>query len=150
MIAVIQRAASASVVADGIPAGKCGKGLFVLCGVVDGDSEKDADILAAKVAKLRIFTDANDKMNLSVTDIGGSALVVSNFTLGADVSHGNRPSFTGAAAPAIAEPLYERFCEQLTAAGVPVEKGVFGADMQIELHADGPVTILMDSKIWKK
>ena len=150
MIAVIQRAASASVVADGIPAGKCGKGLFILCGVVDGDSEKDADILAAKVAKLRIFTDANDKMNLSVTDIGGSALVVSNFTLGADVSHGNRPSFTGAAAPAVAEPLYERFCQQLQAAGVPVEKGVFGADMQIELHADGPVTILMDSKIWKK
>lgn len=150
MIAVIQRAASASVVADGVQAGKCGKGLFVLCGVVDGDSEKDADILAAKVAKLRIFTDANDKMNLSVTDIGGSALVVSNFTLGADVSHGNRPSFTGAAAPAIAEPLYERFCEQLQTAGVPVEKGVFGADMQIDLVADGPVTILMDSKIWKK
>ena len=150
MIAVIQRAASASVVADGVPAGKCGKGLFVLCGVVDGDGVEDADILAAKVAKLRIFTDANDKMNLSVTDIGGSALVVSNFTLGADVSHGNRPSFTGAAAPAIAEPLYERFCEQLQAAGVPVEKGVFGADMQIDLVADGPVTILMDSKIWKK
>lgn len=150
MIAVIQRAASASVVADGVPAGKCGKGLFVLCGVVDGDGVEDADILAAKVAKLRIFTDANDKMNLSVTDIGGSALVVSNFTLGADVSHGNRPSFTGAAAPAIAEPLYERFCEQLAAAGVPVERGVFGADMQIDLHADGPVTILMDSKIWKK
>ena len=150
MIAVIQRAASASVVADGIPAGKCGKGLFILCGVVDGDGVEDADILAAKVAKLRIFTDANDKMNLSVTDIGGSALVVSNFTLGADVSHGNRPSFTGAAAPAIAEPLYERFCEQLQAAGVPVEKGVFGADMQIDLVADGPVTILMDSKIWKK
>ncbi|MBQ9134068.1 MAG: D-tyrosyl-tRNA(Tyr) deacylase [Clostridia bacterium] len=150
MIAVIQRAASASVVADGVPAGKCGKGLFVLCGVVDGDGVEDADILAAKVAKLRIFTDANDKMNLSVTDIGGSALVVSNFTLGADVSHGNRPSFTGAAAPAIAEPLYERFCEQLAAAGVPVERGVFGADMQIALAADGPVTILMDSKIWKK
>lgn len=150
MIAVIQRAASASVVADGVPAGKCGKGLFVLCGVVDGDGVEDADILAAKVAKLRIFTDANDKMNLSVTDIGGSALVVSNFTLGADVSHGNRPSFTGAAAPAIAEPLYERFCEQLAAAGVLVERGVFGADMQIDLHADGPVTILMDSKIWKK
>ena len=150
MIAVIQRAASASVVADGVPAGKCGKGLFILCGVVDGDGEKDADILAENGAKLRIFTDANDKMNLSVTDIGGSALVVSNFTLGADVSHGNRPSFTGAAAPAIAEPLYERFCEQLQAAGVPVEKGVFGADMQIDLVADGPVTILMDSKIWKK
>ncbi len=150
MIAVIQRVAAASVAADGIPAGKCGRGLFVLCGVVDGDTEGDADILAAKVAKLRIFTDANDKMNLSVTDIGGDALVVSNFTLGADVSHGNRPSFTPAAPPTIAEPLYVRFCRQLAAAGVPVETGVFGADMQIDLHADGPVTILMDSKIWKK
>ena len=150
MIAVIQRAKHASVIADGVPAGKCGEGLFVLCGVVDGDTEQDADILAAKVAKLRIFTDANDKMNLSVTDIGGSVLVVSNFTLGADVSHGNRPSFTGAAAPAVAEPLYERFCEEIAAAGIPVGRGVFGADMQIDLAADGPVTILMDSKIWKK
>lgn len=150
MIAVIQRAASASVIADGLPAGKCGKGLFVLLGVVDGDGEKDAEILAAKVSKLRIFTDENDKMNLSVKDIGGSALVVSNFTLGADVSHGNRPSFTPAAAPDTAEPLYEYFCDKLAGEGVPVEKGVFGADMQIELHADGPVTILMDSKIWNK
>ncbi len=150
MIAVIQRVKHASVIADGVPAGKCAKGLFVLCGVVDGDTEKDAEILAAKVAKLRIFTDANDKMNLSVTDICGSVLVVSNFTLGADVSHGNRPSFTGAAAPAVAEPLYERFCEEIAAAGIPVGRGVFGADMQIDLAADGPVTILMDSKIWKK
>lgn len=149
MIAVIQRAAKASVIADGEQAGKCDKGLFVLLGVVDGDSEKDAEILAAKVAKLRIFTDENDKMNLSVKDIGGSVLVVSNFTLGADVSHGNRPSFTPAAHPSVAEPLYEYFCEKLSAE-VPVERGVFGADMQITLHADGPVTILMDSKIWNK
>ena len=150
MIAVIQRAASASVVADGTPAGKCEKGLFVLLGVLDGDSEKDAEVLAAKVAKLRIFTDEYDIMNLSVKDISGSALVVSNFTLGADVSHGNRPSFTPAAHPSVAEPLYEYFVKCLVNEGVPTECGVFGADMQIELHADGPVTILMDSKIWNK
>lgn len=150
MIAVIQRAASAAVVADGVPAGKCGKGLFVLLGVACGDSERDAEILAAKISKLRIFTDENDKMNLSVKDISGSVLVVSNFTLGADVSHGNRPSFTPAAAPDVANPLYEYFCTQLSAEGVPVEKGVFGAHMEISLEADGPVTILMDSKIWNR
>ncbi len=150
MIAVVQRAASASVIADGVQAGKCGKGLFVLLGVVQDDDEKDAEILAAKVSKLRIFTDENDKMNLSVKDISGSVLVVSNFTLGADIAKGNRPSFTPAAAPDVANPLYEFFCKKLTEEGVPVEKGVFGADMQISLKADGPVTILMDSKIWKK
>ncbi len=150
MIAVIQRAKSASVIADGAPAGKCEKGLFVLLGVLDGDSEKDAEILAAKVSKLRIFTDENDKMNLSVKDISGSALVVSNFTLGADVSHGNRPSFTPAAHPTVAEPLYGYFVKCLENEGVPAECGVFGADMQITFTADGPVTILMDSKIWNK
>lgn len=150
MIAVVQRAASASVIADGIPAGKCGKGLFVLLGVIDGDGEKDAEILASKIAKLRIFTDENDKMNLSVKDISGSVLVVSNFTLGADIAKGNRPSFTPAAHPSVANPLYEYFCDKLSLEGVPVEKGVFGADMKISLEADGPVTILMDSNIWKK
>lgn len=150
MIAVIQRAASASVIADGVQAGKCGKGLFILLGVLDGDSEKDAEILAAKISKLRIFTDENDKMNLSVKDISGNALVVSNFTLGADVSHGNRPSFTPAAHPTVAEPLYEYFVKCLEKEEVPTECGVFGADMQISLEADGPVTILMDSKSWVK
>ncbi|MBQ6613928.1 MAG: D-tyrosyl-tRNA(Tyr) deacylase [Clostridia bacterium] len=150
MIAVVQRAASASVIADGIPAGKCGQGLFVLLGVIDGDGEKDAEILASKIAKLRIFTDENDKMNLSVKDISGSVLVVSNFTLGADIAKGNRPSFTPAAHPSVANPLYEYFCDKLSLEGVPVEKGVFGADMKISLEADGPVTILMDSNIWKK
>ena len=150
MIAVVQRAKNASVIADGEQAGKCENGLFVLLGVLDGDSEKDAEILAAKVAKLRIFTDENDKMNLSVTDISGSALVVSNFTLGADIHKGNRPSFTPAAAPDVANPLYEYFCEKLFSEGVPTEKGVFGADMKITFTADGPVTILMDSKIWVK
>lgn len=150
MIAVVQRAASASVIADGAPAGKCEQGLFVLLGVLPEDSERDADILAAKIAKLRIFTDANDKMNLSVQDVDGSVLVVSNFTLGADIAKGNRPSFTGAAHPSVAEPLYEYFCEKLAAEGVPVERGVFGAHMEITLLADGPVTILMDSNIWKR
>ncbi len=150
MTAVIQRAAAASVIADGVQAGSCGKGLFVLLGVVDGDTERDAEVLAAKIAKLRIFTDENDKMNLSVKDIGGSVLVVSNFTLGADVSHGNRPSFTAAARPETAEPLYEHFASCVEKEGIHTERGVFGADMQISLSADGPVTIIMDSKIWVK
>ena len=150
MTVVVQRAKNASCIADGVQAGKCESGLFLLCGVVEGDTRADVEILAKKVAKLRIFTDENDKMNLSVLDVKGSALVISNFTLGADVSHGNRPSFTGAAAPAVAEPLYETFCELLAAEGVPVERGVFGADMQIGLTLDGPITILMDSRIWIK
>lgn len=146
---VIQRVKHASVTADGSPAGQCGHGLLLLVGVLPTDTERDAEILAAKIAKMRIFTDAQDKMNLSVLDIGGSVLAVSNFTLAADISHGNRPSFTGAAAPAVAEPLYRHFCDALRAAGVPVETGVFGADMQIETICDGPVTILADSAMWK-
>ena len=146
---VIQRVLRASVTADGVPAGKCGHGLLLLVGVVPTDTARDAEILAAKIAKMRIFTDENDKMNLSVLDIGGSVLAVSNFTLAADISHGNRPSFTGAAKPDLANPLYEHFCEALRAAGVPVETGVFGADMQIDTVCDGPVTIVADSELWK-
>ncbi len=149
MKVVIQRVMRASVTADGVPAGKCGHGLLLLVGVVPADTAHDAEILAAKIAKMRIFTDENDKMNLSVLDIGGSALAVSNFTLAADISHGNRPSFIGAAKPELATPLYEHFCEALRAAGVPVETGVFGADMQIDTVCDGPVTILADSDLWK-
>lgn len=149
MKVVIQRVLRASVTADGVPAGKCGHGLLLLVGVVPADTAHDAELLAAKIAKMRIFTDENDKMNLSVLDIGGSALAVSNFTLAADISHGNRPSFTGAAKPDFAIPLYEHFCEALRAAGVPVETGVFGADMQIDTVCDGPVTILADSDLWK-
>lgn len=149
MKVVIQRVLRASVTADGVPAGKCGHGLLLLVGVVPADTAHDAELLAAKIAKMRIFTDENDKMNLSVLDIGGSALAVSNFTLAADISHGNRPSFTGAAKPELAIPLYEHFCEALRAAGVPVETGVFGADMQIDTVCDGPVTILADSDLWK-
>lgn len=146
---VIQRVQRASVTADGVPAGKCGHGLLLLVGVVPTDTARDAEILAAKIAKMRIFTDENDKMNLSVLDIGGSVLAVSNFTLAADISYGNRPSFTGAAKPDLANPLYEHFCEALRAAGVPVETGVFGADMQIDTVCDGPVTIVADSELWK-
>ena len=149
MKVVIQRVMRASVTADGVPSGKCGHGLLLLVGVVPADTAHDAEILAAKIAKMRIFTDENDKMNLSVLDIGGSALAVSNFTLAADISHGNRPSFIGAAKPELATPLYEHFCEALRAAGVPVETGVFGADMQIDTVCDGPVTILADSDLWK-
>ena len=148
MIAVIQRAASASVIADGVQAGRCEKGLFVLLGVVDGDGEKDAEILAAKVSKLRIFTDENDKMNLSLLDVDGEALVVSNFTLLANYKHGNRPDYMSAAAPALAERLYEEFCRLLSLQlGKPVGTGIFGAEMKVDIAGDGPITIVMDSKV---
>lgn len=151
MIAVIQRAASASVIADGVQAGKCDKGLFVLLGVVDGDGEKDAEILASKVAKLRIFTDENDKMNLSVKDIGGGILVISNFTLCADMRKGTRPSFDPAMPPLEANRLYEYFCDRLKEQEIKrIEKGVFGADMKVSLLNDGPVTLTLDSVLWRK
>ena len=150
MIAVLQRVFSASVVSDGVPTGDCGKGLFILLGVLNGDTAEDARLLAEKIAKLRIFSDADDKMNLSVTDIGGEALVVSNFTLGADYSHGNRPSYFDSAAPDVAEPLYEEFVRLLREKISHVATGVFGADMQITSQTDGPVTIVMDSERLRK
>lgn len=146
---VIQRVLHAAVTADGVPAGKCGHGLLLLVGVVQGDTDADAEILAAKIAKMRIFTDDAGKMNRSLLDVGGSVLAVSNFTLAADISHGNRPSFTDAEKPDTADRLYEYFCARLRAEGVPVETGVFGADMRIDMAADGPITILADSEIWK-
>ena len=149
MKVVIQRVLRASVTADGAPAGKCGRGLLLLVGVVRGDADADAEILAAKIAKMRIFTDEAGKMNRSLLDNGGSVLAVSNFTLAADISHGNRPSFTDAEKPDDADRLYEYFCTQLRAEGVPVETGVFGAEMRIDMTADGPVTILADSEFWK-
>lgn len=145
MIAVLQRVSSASVTADGAPAGKCGAGLLILLGVLKGDTEGDALLLADKIAKLRIFSDQNGKMNLSVNDIEGGALVVSNFTLGASYSHGNRPDYFDSAAPSEAIPLYETFLSLLGERIARVESGVFGADMQIDMVADGPVTIVMDS-----
>ncbi len=150
MIAVLQRVLSASVIADGESAGSIGEGLFILLGVLDGDTEEDARLLAEKIAKLRIFTDQNDKMNLSVTDIGGGALVVSNFTLAANYAKGNRPDYLRAAAPGVAEPLYRRFSELLREKLGRVENGVFGADMEITMTASGPVTIVMDSAVLHK
>ncbi len=146
MIAVLQRVSSASVVADGVPSGKCEKGYLILLGVLKDDSAADALLLAEKISKLRVFSDENGKMNLSVCDVSGGALVVSNFTLGANYSHGNRPDFFESAPPALAEPLYEEFSSLLRERIGRVETGVFGADMQISMEADGPVTIVMDSK----
>lgn len=151
MKAVIQRVRSANVVVDGITVGEIGKGFLILLGVVEGDTEKEAEILAAKTAKLRIFEDENEKMNLSLTDVDGEALVVSQFTLCADCKKGNRPSFTPSAAPDIANALYKKFTALLYENGIErVENGVFGADMQVSLVNDGPVTIILDTDIWRK
>jgi len=147
MIAVLQRVSHASVRVDGQIVGKCEKGLAILLGVSGEDTEKDAEVLSAKIAKLRIFNDENDKMNLSLLDIGGEALVVSNFSLLANYKHGNRPDYLAAAAPAVAEKLYEDFCKLLSAQlGKHVDTGVFGAEMKVDIFGDGPITIVMDSK----
>lgn len=150
MIAVLQRVKNAVVVADGVLSGQIGDGLMVLLGVLSGDTEDDARLLADKIAKLRIFTDENDKMNLSVNDIGGGALVVSNFTLAANYAKGNRPDYLNAAHPSVAEPLYNRFTALLAERISCVQTGRFGADMQISMTADGPVTIVMDSLVLRK
>lgn len=146
MIAVIQRVAHASVKVEGELVGQCGKGLCILLGVAKGDSRTDADVLVQKIAKLRIFEDENEKMNLSVLDVGGSMLVVSNFTLLAAYKKGNRPDYMNAAAPTEANALYEYFVSECAHA-VPTEKGIFGADMKLDILNDGPVTIVMDSKV---
>lgn len=150
MIAVLQRVKDAAVTADGVLSGVIEEGLMILLGVLSGDTEEDARLLADKIAKLRIFTDENDKMNLSVNDIGGGALVISNFTLAANYVKGNRPDYLNAAHPTVAEPLYIRFTELLGERISCVETGRFGADMQISMTADGPVTIVMDSAVLKK
>jgi D-aminoacyl-tRNA deacylase len=130
---------------DGCAVGEIGAGLCVLLGVARGDTAEAAGRLAAKLARLRIFADEEGRFDRSLLDLGGSALVVSQFTLLADTSKGNRPSFTDAAPPDVAEPLYERFCHELRTLGVPVEQGVFGARMDVELVNDGPVTIVLDA-----
>lgn len=151
MKAVIQRVSRASVTVDGEITGEIGKGFLLLLGVVDGDTEAEMKLLAKKVAEIRIFTDENDKMNLSLDKVDGEVLVVSQFTLCADISHGRRPSFIGSAPPELANKLYEDFCEELRALGVKkVATGIFGAEMKVELLNDGPVTIIMDTDIWKK
>lgn len=147
MRAVLQRVSSASVAIDNKLYSSIERGFLILLGVEAGDNERDAEKLANKISSLRIFTDENDKMNLSLSDIDGSVLVVSNFTLCADCSHGRRPSFIAAARPETADPLYERFCEILECSGVKyVAKGVFGADMAVSIVNDGPVTLIIDSK----
>lgn len=147
MKAVIQRVKHSNVKIDGNIVGKCEQGFMILLGVWQGDTKEDANKLVKKIPNLRIFEDENGKMNLSCLDIDGEMLVVSQFTLCADCSHGRRPSFTNSAPPEQANELYEYFVEQLKRAGVKsVETGEFGADMQVELVNDGPVTIILDSK----
>ncbi|MBD8978679.1 MAG: D-tyrosyl-tRNA(Tyr) deacylase [Clostridiales bacterium] len=147
MKAVIQRVANATVEVGGETVGKCGKGFMILLGVMQGDTKADADKLVKKIVNLRIFEDENEKMNLSALDIGAQMLVVSQFTLCADCSHGRRPSFTPAAPPKEANGLYEYFTSRLKEAGISrVENGVFGADMQVSLVNDGPVTIILNSE----
>jgi D-aminoacyl-tRNA deacylase len=144
MRAVCQRVSEARARVSGRVVGEVGPGLCVLLGVAEGDGEADAARFAGKVARLRVFPDERGKFDLSLLDVGGGTLVVSQFTLVADTAKGNRPSFAGAARPETAEPLYERFCDELAALGVPVARGIFGAAMAIELVNDGPVTIVLD------
>ena len=143
MRAVCQRVSEAGVTVDGRIVGEIGPGLCILLGVARGDGEDDADRLAAKIARLRIFPDEEGRFDRSLLDVAGAALVVSQFTLLADTAKGNRPSFSAAAPPEEAEPLYERFCEALRSLGIRVEKGVFGARMRVALVNDGPVTIVL-------
>jgi D-tyrosyl-tRNA(Tyr) deacylase len=144
MRALIQRVSKASVMVENKVVSQIGKGLVVLLGVGHGDTEEQVTFLAEKVANLRIFEDAQGKMNLSVLDVQGGAIVVSQFTLYADARKGRRPSFTDAALPGVAEPLVDRFVELLRGRGVPTQSGQFGAHMLVEIHNDGPVTIWLE------
>ncbi|MBQ4129529.1 MAG: D-tyrosyl-tRNA(Tyr) deacylase [Ruminococcus sp.] len=147
MKAVLQRVTYAQVVVENELVSKIEKGFLILLGVENGDSKKDADVLSKKISGLRVFEDENGKMNLSLGDIDGSVLVISQFTLLADCRKGRRPSFINAGAPDMANELYEYFCKRIKDDGVQdVKKGIFGADMKVSLLNDGPVTILLDSK----
>lgn len=147
---VIQRVTEASCKVDGKIVGKINKGFMVLLGVTHTDTTEDADYLAKKLLNLRVFNDENDKMNLALKDVNGELLIISQFTLYADCSHGNRPSFIDAARPEPANELYEYFCAKCAQSGFKVEKGIFGGDMKISLLNDGPVTIIIDSSERKK
>ena len=150
MKAVLQRVLSASVECEDKIVSEIGKGFMVLLGVTKNDTAEEADILASKIAGLRIFTDENDKMNLSLEDVGGEVIVVSNFTLCADCRHGRRPSFINAQRPIQANELYEYFIKRLKFYGVTkVGTGVFGGDMQVRIQNDGPVTLILDTDEWK-
>lgn len=141
---VLQRVSSAKVDVDNKTVGEIGIGFLVLFGAAKGDTKGDADRLAKKVCNLRIFEDENEKINRSLSDVGGSLLIISQFTLCADCSHGNRPSFINAMPPAEASDLYDYFCEQCASNGYKVEKGIFGADMKVALVNDGPFTIVLE------
>ena len=145
MRAVVQRVSEASVRVGNDTVGACGEGLVILLGVASGDIEDDAKLLAGRIARLRVFPDDDSRFDRSLLDMGGGALVVSQFTLVADTSRGNRPSFTKAAPPDVAEPLYERFCHALASEGVHVECGVFGASMEVALVNSGPVTVIIET-----
>ncbi len=147
MKAVVQRINSAVVYADGVCSGTVGFGLYILLGVESGDTERDAFLLAEKISKLRIFCDNGGKMNLSVKDVDGEVMVVSNFTLNANYAHGNRPDYLASAAPSEANALYEHFISLMKERVKNVGHGVFGADMRTELSTCGPVTIVMDSHV---
>lgn len=141
---VVQRVKKAEVKVDGNIIGKIDKGFLVLIGIKVGDTKEQADYLVKKLCNLRVFSDENDKMNLSIKDVKGKLLIVSQFTLYGDCSQGNRPSFIEAARPEEANPLYEYFCNQCELNNIEVQKGIFGADMKVELIDDGPVTIIIE------
>mgnify|MGYP004535779911 FL=1 len=141
---VIQRVKNASVTVEEKVVGEIEKGFLVLIGIKVGDTKEHADYLVKKLCNLRVFTDENDKMNLSLKDVGGKLLIVSQFTLYANCNDGNRPSFIEAARPEEAIPLYEYFCEECAKGGFEVQKGIFGADMKVQLLNDGPVTIIIE------
>ena len=147
MVAVLQRASKGKVTVEGRITGQIGTGLVILLGVMKGDTEDDADFLADKVAGFRIFNDEDGKMNLSIRDIEGAALVISQFTLCGDWRKGRRPGFDKAAPPEEGKRLYEYFCEKLRKLEVPVETGEFGAMMDVSLINEGPVTFVMDSRV---
>ena len=151
MKAVIQRVKEASVTVNGKIVGSCKEGYMILYCAVDGDTTEDISLLARKVANLRVFCDNEDKMNLSILDVKGEVLCISQFTLAADTKKGNRPSFISAMKPDTASQYYDIFCEELSNNGVErVEKGIFGEDMKVSLVNDGPVTIILDTDVWKR
>ena len=150
MIAVIQRVKKTALTSDGKPYSEISHGFLVLLGVLSGDDETDAKLLADKISKLRVMSDENGKMNRSLSDVGGEVMVVSNFTLAANYRHGNRPDFLRAAPPEEADRLYRLFIDFISLSGIPTVSGVFGADMQITTTAVGPITIVMDSAVLRK
>lgn len=150
MIAVIQRVKKTALTSDGKPYSEISHGFLVLLGVLSGDDETDAKLLADKISKLRVMSDENGKMNRSLSEVGGEVMVVSNFTLAANYRHGNRPDFLRAAPPEEANRLYRLFIDFVSRTGIPTVSGEFGADMQITTTADGPITIVMDSAVLRK